>query len=167
MGDGGSWFIGYLMAVLPLYLVEQALVARPRGMYQVPLSMVGAFIIAAPLLYDTGLTLLRRVWARQNILQPHRQHLYQRLVLSGMSHGGVLAVGLPLYLWCGLLGFMAMRLPLPAVQMTSAGLALIGLLYYTLLVWSVEQAARLTQVEREAAESAQQTGAASGPAQAT
>jgi hypothetical protein len=49
-----------------------------------------------PFLFDTGLTLVRRLVAGENILRAHRSHLYQRLALAGMSAKNValLYVGL-------------------------------------------------------------------------
>jgi hypothetical protein len=42
-----------------------------------------------PFVFDAGFTLLRRARRRENLLRAHRSHLYQRLVLSGRSHGTV------------------------------------------------------------------------------
>ncbi|MBI2219689.1 MAG: hypothetical protein HYU53_00580 [Acidobacteria bacterium] len=42
-----------------------------------------------PFVFDTTFTFLRRATRRENLLRPHRSHLYQRLVLAGVSHRAV------------------------------------------------------------------------------
>jgi UDP-N-acetylmuramyl pentapeptide phosphotransferase/UDP-N-acetylglucosamine-1-phosphate transferase len=79
MGDVGSTGCGFLLAVLPL-------AATPRH------QLILVFIVAAtgwPLITDALVTLLSRLWRRENIFMAHRQHLYQRLVLAGWSHRAV------------------------------------------------------------------------------
>jgi UDP-N-acetylmuramyl pentapeptide phosphotransferase/UDP-N-acetylglucosamine-1-phosphate transferase len=39
-----------------------------------------------PFVFDTSFTFLRRASRRENVLAAHRSHLYQRLVLTGVSH---------------------------------------------------------------------------------
>lgn len=51
--------------------------------------MMWAALLTWPFLFDTGFTLLRRVRRGENILHAHRSHLYQRLIVSGLSHGFV------------------------------------------------------------------------------
>jgi Fuc2NAc and GlcNAc transferase len=45
-----------------------------------------------PFLFDTVLTFFRRLVRRENVLQAHRSHLYQRLVQCGMSHAMVVTL---------------------------------------------------------------------------
>jgi UDP-N-acetylmuramyl pentapeptide phosphotransferase/UDP-N-acetylglucosamine-1-phosphate transferase len=77
MGDVGSQFVGLVLAVGSLHW--------PAG----DVRLVPVLIIFAPLLFDTGYTLLRRLYLRQNIFRAHRTHLYQRLVAIGYTHRGV------------------------------------------------------------------------------
>lgn len=75
MGDVGSAFLGFSLAVLPLLTVGAA------SRYAIPaLLLVWAFV------FDTTLTLIRRLARGENIFTAHRSHLYQRLNLSGYSH---------------------------------------------------------------------------------
>lgn len=77
MGDAGSAFLGYWAAVLPF--------CAPRpGRLLVP-----AALMIWPFLFDTSLTLARRVRDAQPLLEAHRGHLYQRLVDAGLSHARV------------------------------------------------------------------------------
>lgn len=75
MGDVGSGFLGVWFAGIPLLFVE------PRAEWFVPLTLA-----LWPYVYDPLLSVLRRVWNRQNPLQPHREFLFHRLVRTGVSH---------------------------------------------------------------------------------
>ena len=79
MGDVGSAFCGFLLAVLPLAARADA----------VPEVLPVAALALWPFIFDTSLTLLRRLRAGENIFQAHRSHLYQRLVIAGWSHRAV------------------------------------------------------------------------------
>ncbi len=80
MGDAGSAFLGFLLAVLPLVLAGESLVSRSWAL--------GALVLW-PFLFDTTLTLLRRAVRGENVLRAHRSHLYQRLVVGGQTHAWV------------------------------------------------------------------------------
>lgn len=75
MGDVGSAFLGFLLAVIPL------LSSAERASLFVP-----AALMLWPFLFDSSFTLLRRLRRHENIFAAHRSHLYQRLNLSGRSH---------------------------------------------------------------------------------
>jgi Fuc2NAc and GlcNAc transferase len=78
MGDVGSTFIGFSLALLPL--LANARSADPR--------LLGAGVLfVAPFVLDGMFTILRRALRHQNVLTAHRTHIYQRLtVLGGYSH---------------------------------------------------------------------------------
>lgn len=80
MGDVGSTFLGYTFATMPIMFLFET--ANPR------FSIVGV-VFVAPFVFDAGLTIFRRALNRQNLLQAHRSHIYQRLVKIGYSHGKV------------------------------------------------------------------------------
>lgn len=75
MGDSGSGFLGLLLAGLPMLAPVER---RPEAILAVAIGMT-LFLL------DPILTLIRRALARKNILQAHRQHLYQQLVLPDES----------------------------------------------------------------------------------
>jgi len=79
MGDVGSAFCGFMLAVLPLAVPATA----------VPTAVAVAVAGLWPFIFDTGLTIIRRGLRRENIFQAHRSHLYQRLVIAGWSHRAV------------------------------------------------------------------------------
>jgi UDP-N-acetylmuramyl pentapeptide phosphotransferase/UDP-N-acetylglucosamine-1-phosphate transferase len=78
LGDVGSIFLGYTFAMLSVFAGRQ----DPR---LVPVAVM----IFAPVILDTGFTFLRRLVTGQNVFQSHRTHLYQRMVISGSTHGRV------------------------------------------------------------------------------
>ncbi|MBR0656374.1 glycosyltransferase family 4 protein [Plastoroseomonas arctica] len=76
MGDVGSQFLGFVMAVLAVASARFDL--QQLSFLIVPLLLFG-------LLFDTGFTLLRRALMRERISAPHRSHLYQMAQRSGVS----------------------------------------------------------------------------------
>jgi Fuc2NAc and GlcNAc transferase len=83
MGDIGSAFLGYAFAVIPLCagrVVPESLAGR------VPFAGV---LMVAPFVLDAAFTFLRRLVKGERLVQAHRSHIYQRLVITGFSHRGV------------------------------------------------------------------------------
>ena len=76
MGDVGSTFLGAVFAGLVLQAGNW-----PQAL--------GLLLVAAPVLGDALVTLLRRLSAGQRVFQAHRQHLFQRLNQAGWSHARV------------------------------------------------------------------------------
>lgn len=79
MGDVGSAFLGYTFAVLPLTAYRQ----NPAN--EGFLLLIGLFLVWL-FVFDSVLTVVRRFVRGEKIWQPHRQHLYQKLVIKGFSH---------------------------------------------------------------------------------
>jgi UDP-N-acetylmuramyl pentapeptide phosphotransferase/UDP-N-acetylglucosamine-1-phosphate transferase len=73
MGDAGSAYLGLLLAGAPL---------TPNA--STPF-VAAAVLMAWPFIFDTLLTLLRRARRGENLLTPHRTHLYQRLTRPAPS----------------------------------------------------------------------------------
>jgi len=78
MGDVGSLPLGYLFAVLLLY-------GLGTGAFEIPV----AWMVMLLFLTDSTLTLLVRVIRGERWYNAHRQHLYQRLIAGGWTHGSV------------------------------------------------------------------------------
>jgi UDP-N-acetylmuramyl pentapeptide phosphotransferase/UDP-N-acetylglucosamine-1-phosphate transferase len=78
MGDVGSAFLGYSLAVIPVMSTN----AQPEILFVIVCALW-------PFLFDTTFTFMRRLIKRENVLQAHRSHLYQRLVQSGATHASV------------------------------------------------------------------------------
>lgn len=78
MGDVGSAFLGYLFATLCLW-----------GGQTSPLLATCGALLVWPFVFDTSFTFLRRLRRNEPVFSAHRSHLYQRLVITGLSHGKV------------------------------------------------------------------------------
>jgi len=97
MGDVGSAFIGFTLAIIPILAAQRD-----------PRCMVAGILVVWPFIFDTSFTLVRRLINKENIFVAHRSHIYQRLVIAGYSHRYVTLVymGLALIgtvialLWC-------------------------------------------------------------------
>jgi UDP-N-acetylmuramyl pentapeptide phosphotransferase/UDP-N-acetylglucosamine-1-phosphate transferase len=79
MGDVGSLALGFLVAALLMYGVS-------GGAFSLPVALM----VSALFLADSSLTLLVRVIKRERWYNAHRQHLYQRIIALGWTHGRVL-----------------------------------------------------------------------------
>jgi len=78
MGDTGAISLGALAGVM-------ALLGAQRELF--PLWVPA--IIFSPFWVDATYTLFRRILRRDKYWQAHRTHLYQRLVIAGLGHRGV------------------------------------------------------------------------------
>ncbi|MBL9188090.1 MAG: glycosyltransferase family 4 protein [Opitutaceae bacterium] len=104
MGDAGSTVLGFCFAALPLLAVVEM---RRAGQFELWLA-AGALAVW-PFLADGTFTILRRLRRGENILQAHRSHLYQRLVIAGVSHARVTIVYGALALLGAGLGWRVLR----------------------------------------------------------
>ena len=75
MGDAGSTLLGFLAACL-------GLVGWQLGIW----TLWFPGLVFSPFIVDATVTLARRLLRREKIWRPHREHYYQRLVLSGWGH---------------------------------------------------------------------------------
>jgi UDP-N-acetylmuramyl pentapeptide phosphotransferase/UDP-N-acetylglucosamine-1-phosphate transferase len=78
LGDAGSSLLGFLFAALPLTV--------PAPDWS---ALAGGALLGWLFLFDTGLTLARRLLRGEDVLAAHRSHMYQRLILTGMTHQSV------------------------------------------------------------------------------
>ena len=75
MGDVGTSFMGFLLGGLAVY-----------GASRAPVLATASILSIWPFVFDTAFTLVRRAIRREKLFSAHRSHLYQRLVLTGLSH---------------------------------------------------------------------------------
>ena len=75
MGDVGSGALGLTIGAVAALVVQRN-----------PAMIWACAILPSAFLVDSGLTLARRMFARQRWYAPHRQHLYQWLVRVNWSH---------------------------------------------------------------------------------
>ena len=78
MGDVGSLALGFLFGALLLYGVG-------TGAFEIPVALM----VMSVFLADSTLTLLTRVIRGERWYNPHRQHLYQRMIADGWTHCSV------------------------------------------------------------------------------
>jgi Fuc2NAc and GlcNAc transferase len=85
MGDVGSAFLGYTFAVMPL------LAATPTEKTKAYFPSI-AILLVWFFVFDSVLTFFRRLLRGEKVWRAHREHIYQKLVISGLSHGFVTIV---------------------------------------------------------------------------
>lgn len=83
MGDSGSMFLGYNLAVF-------ALMGHTKSTTVLSL-IIPLLILGLPLL-DTSFAIIRRLLGRKHIFRADRDHLHHRLLASGMSHRSTVLV---------------------------------------------------------------------------
>lgn len=77
LGDVGAAFLGFVFAVLAVIATRYD---ESRTSFLVIPMLMFNFI------YDTSFTFLRRLTQGKNVLEAHREHLYQLMNRSGFSH---------------------------------------------------------------------------------
>ena len=92
MGDVGSQFCGFVLAVLGVVAAR---------FEQVELSALLVPLLIFGVLYDVAFTLVRRAIAGDRLTQPHRSHLYQVAHRSGMNAVHITLVQWGFVLWGG------------------------------------------------------------------
>ena len=85
MGDVGSAFFGYTFAVMPL-LTNHGETTKTQYLPLIGIILVWLFVC------DTILTLFLRIVSFEKIWEAHRKHIYQKLVISGLSHSMVTSI---------------------------------------------------------------------------
>ena len=75
MGDSGSTILGFAM-------VSLGILGYRRDIYPVWVPL----ILFSPFWVDASVTLVKRAWRKEKLWEAHRQHYYQRWVLTGFSH---------------------------------------------------------------------------------
>jgi Fuc2NAc and GlcNAc transferase len=88
MGDAGSTYLGFMIAVLALITIALRL-----------LSLWDWLILAAPFVSDATVTLVRRLLQGEKVLEGHRRHAYQFLARRFRSHQTVTLIFLGINLF--------------------------------------------------------------------
>jgi len=126
MGDTGSLLLGMTIAIYVVLLAQES-----------PAVLIPLLLVCSAYLWDTGLTLLRRLRHGENIFAAHRTHLYQRLVQLGPSHARITGLYLLLH---SIMGCLALAYYWSATVWRAAilGLAVLILVTFTLAVYRLE-----------------------------
>jgi UDP-N-acetylmuramyl pentapeptide phosphotransferase/UDP-N-acetylglucosamine-1-phosphate transferase len=123
MGDVGSAFLGFTFATLPLLAMDGVLYFHWVGLFMV-----------WPFVADTSFTFIRRLIRREPVFSAHRSHIYQRLVISGMSHRAVVLLYMGLALVGTILGIAVLLFGQVALQV---GLLVIFILFLILVYYTL------------------------------
>jgi len=135
MGDVGSQTIGFLIAASPF-----ALSTPDRRQMHFVVALTCWFILS-----DATFTLLRRLWRRQNIFLGHREHLYQRLAATGLSHAQVVSILALGSILLSMLAVISMHLKNEALQWLSLCLGLFAFAVYVMYTRHREEQASNTE----------------------
>ncbi|REJ08801.1 glycosyltransferase family 4 protein [Halobacillus trueperi] len=108
MGDTGSLFLGYSMAVISMV-----------GLFKnvTLFSFVIPIIVLAIPVFDTLFSILRRLINKQKIMMPDNKHIHYQILAAGFSHRATVLI---IYAFSALFGFLALLFSL-----TSFGISLI------------------------------------------
>lgn len=100
MGDVGSIPLGFLAGAF-------GVIGWQQGLWPLWFPLV----VFAPFIIDASATLARRLLRGERVWQAHRQHYYQRLILSGWSHRRTALSEYGLMLLCGAAALFGLREP--------------------------------------------------------
>ncbi len=95
MGDGGSLFLGYMLAVL-------SIVGPVKG--ATVLAMIAPVLVLGVPIFDTGFAILRRIANKRPIMEADKGHLHHRLMAAGFGQRRTV---LSLYGISGVMGLAA------------------------------------------------------------
>jgi UDP-N-acetylmuramyl pentapeptide phosphotransferase/UDP-N-acetylglucosamine-1-phosphate transferase len=141
MGDVGSTFLGFSFAGLSL------LGNIGVGGGRLPVEF-GA-VILAPFLFDSLVTLARRMARGERWYAAHRSHYYQRLTQRGLSHRQVTGLYAGLAVAAACAGLVGLVVDAPVRQLLAA-LAYVPMLAVVALVWRLEASDRQPEQPNEA-----------------
>lgn len=118
LGDTGSYFFGAALAATGFILIHEGV--RPISIL-LPLSLY---------VTDSMSTLVLGLFQRENVLSPHRRHVYQRLVGLGWSHVRVVVFAVIIMCVLSVASIIHQaRLPWDRYSMCIAIAVLLGYLY--------------------------------------
>lgn len=119
LGDVGSIPVGFLLGWLLIQLSIKG-------------ALLAAVILPLYFVFDASLTLLRRVLKGEKIWEAHRQHLYQKAALSGLTHAQVVRRILPFNIMLIISAYLSIEHPIIA-----SILALLAILLTILALFSL------------------------------
>ena len=135
MGDVGSQFCGFILAVLSV------VAGRIEG---VPLSFMLVPLLLSGVLFDVAFTLVRRWRDGENVTKPHRGHLYQVAHRSGLPPAAVTLIHWGFALFGGICCLLFIAEP----RMAKPFIALLPLLPQLVWVRYVVRRARAANLGR-------------------
>lgn len=119
MGDVGSTFLGYVLAVSSILGVFKG--------YAVMSILIAVLVLALPI-FDTSFAMVRRMIDGRPIMSPDRGHLHHRLVDKGYSHKSTVIILYAISIVCGVV----------AISIAVNGIySLIVVILFILLLFSI------------------------------
>ncbi|QQO08009.1 MraY family glycosyltransferase [Breznakiella homolactica] len=100
MGDGGSQFLGFILAVLPL-------IDKGNTSSELPLPYAAALLLIP--IFDTVSAVWRRVRDGRRIDSPDKAHIHHKLMNIGLNARGVIGVLYGVQIILGVLVFLAIK----------------------------------------------------------
>lgn len=116
LGDSGSYLVGGIVGVMVAYLALSGAILAALF----PLATYG---------FDTSWTLWKRLRGHRPLLEPHREHVYQRLVLMGWAHWQVSLLTAAFTALSGVLAIMVLDRTWPATSVLTGILVLVNTVY--------------------------------------
>ena len=130
MGDGGSQFLGFILAVLPL-------VPRLDGYETAAAPFAGLFLMLP--IFDMVAAIWRRIRDKKPIREGDRFHLHHKLMLIGYSPRGALLAFMIFQIIIDLFVTLAIIQQGVMALITLIGLVLVGILFFTLIHFEKEK----------------------------
>ena len=147
MGDSGSYFLGYVLAI-------SALIGTAQKTSTAISLLVPIMALGVPI-FDTLFAMVRRMLERRPIFSPDRGHIHHRLLDMGLTHRRAVMI---IYAVCGVFTVAAIGVSLERTWQVGAALlgasaALVGLVrfvgYFEYLHLRVRQKARIRSRDAE------------------
>ncbi len=130
-GDIGALLAGFMFAAAALLFIRET--NNHNLVYMGPLLLL-------PFLADVLLTLLWRLKRRQNLLRPHRDHLYQRAIRCGLTHRRISLIYYAAFAICGAAAYGVLGQDSKVVFWGFAAMTALSIMVYSLghMTWRVE-----------------------------
>lgn len=118
MGDAGSGLLGFLLGTL-------ALASEKAGAVPV---LVWVLLLAV-FVFDSTVTLARRIRRGERWLEAHKSHAYQRAVQAGRSHASVTVAVIGINVALGIVSWITLRRPALLLPALMTGIAALTWIY--------------------------------------
>ncbi|MFC1237987.1 MraY family glycosyltransferase [Treponema vincentii] len=130
MGDAGSQFLGFVLAILPL-------VPRNNG-YETAAAPFAAVFMMLPI-FDMIAAIWRRIRDKKPIREGDRLHIHHKLMLFGYSPRGALVIVMVLQIIIDIFVTLAVISQGLMALATLIGLLLVGILFFALIHFEKEK----------------------------
>ncbi len=140
MGDSGSQFLGFMIAVIPLYLGD------PNFEYNKILVLVD--LVSVPMI-DTFAAIWRRVREHRSIMSPDRSHIHHKLLNIGFTKVQALIILLTLQILVCLSVVCAVYIKRSHGSILLILAFLFIILFYTIIHYANRAVVRKSQIKEE------------------